>query len=49
MPLPSNFAGWATSLYAGEEDWNLEFSFFEVVIDLTDIGHGNAFVFSECI
>ncbi|KAM7505463.1 hypothetical protein LguiB_004367 [Lonicera macranthoides] len=33
--------GWATSLYAGESDWTNEFSFFEVVIDLTDVGHGH--------
>ncbi|XXG56483.1 hypothetical protein AAC387_Pa03g3878 [Persea americana] len=31
--------GWATSLFAGEGDWSYEFSFFEVVIDLTDAGH----------
>ncbi|XP_034693359.1 insulin-degrading enzyme-like 1, peroxisomal isoform X1 [Vitis riparia] len=31
--------GWATSLSAWEEDWTREFSFFEVVIDLTDAGH----------
>ncbi|XP_057982106.1 insulin-degrading enzyme-like 1, peroxisomal [Malania oleifera] len=31
--------GWATSLYAGEGDWTLEFSFFVVTIDLTDAGH----------
>ncbi|KAJ7976778.1 insulin-degrading enzyme-like 1, peroxisomal [Quillaja saponaria] len=31
--------GWATSLSAGEGDCNLDFSFFEVVIDLTDAGH----------
>ncbi|RVW16486.1 Insulin-degrading enzyme-like 1, peroxisomal [Vitis vinifera] len=31
--------GWATSLSAWEEDWTCEFSFFEVVIDLTDAGH----------
>ncbi|KAF3442698.1 hypothetical protein FNV43_RR16615 [Rhamnella rubrinervis] len=30
--------GWATSLFAGEDDW-IEFSFFQVVIDLTDAGH----------
>ena len=34
------FAGWATALYAGESDWGLDFSFFKVVIDLTDAGHG---------
>jgi insulysin len=33
-------AGWATGLSAGETDWALEFSFFKVVIDLTDVGHG---------
>jgi hypothetical protein len=33
-------AGWATGLSAGETDSALEFSFFEVVIDLTDVGHG---------
>ncbi|XP_054810331.1 insulin-degrading enzyme-like 1, peroxisomal isoform X2 [Prosopis cineraria] len=32
-------AGWATGLSAGESDWNLDFSFFKVVIDLTDAGH----------
>eukprot|EP00268_Persea_americana_P025603 TRINITY_DN2493_c0_g1_i10.p1 TRINITY_DN2493_c0_g1~~TRINITY_DN2493_c0_g1_i10.p1 ORF type:complete len:968 (-),score=137.62 TRINITY_DN2493_c0_g1_i10:400-3303(-) len=31
--------GWATALAAGEGDWTYEFSFFEVVIDLTDAGH----------
>ncbi|XP_048236137.1 insulin-degrading enzyme-like 1, peroxisomal isoform X2 [Ricinus communis] len=31
--------GWATSLFAGEEEWNQEFSFFKVIIDLTDDGH----------
>ncbi|GKV32544.1 hypothetical protein SLEP1_g41140 [Rubroshorea leprosula] len=31
--------GWATGLYASEGAWTLEFSFFEVVIDLTDAGH----------
>ncbi|XP_027068812.1 insulin-degrading enzyme-like 1, peroxisomal [Coffea arabica] len=31
--------GWATSLSAGEPDWTYEFSFFKVVIDLTDAGH----------
>lgn len=31
--------GWATSLSAGEGDWTLEFSFFKVVIELTDAGH----------
>ncbi|GLT40749.1 hypothetical protein SLA2020_148610 [Shorea laevis] len=30
--------GWATKLYAGERNWTLEFSFFTVVIDLTDAG-----------
>ena len=34
------FSGWATSLSAYEEYWTLEFSFFKVVIDLTDAGHG---------
>ena len=33
-------SGWATSLSAYEEYWTLEFSFFKVVIDLTDAGHG---------
>ena len=32
-------SGWATSLFAGEENL-IEFSFFRVVIDLTDAGHG---------
>ncbi|CAJ2671458.1 unnamed protein product [Trifolium pratense] len=31
--------GWATSLSAGESDLSLDFSFFKVVIDLTDAGH----------
>ncbi|KAI3873651.1 hypothetical protein MKW92_023418 [Papaver armeniacum] len=31
--------GWATYLYAGEEDWNNEFAFFEVTIVLTDAGN----------
>ncbi|XP_022743488.1 insulin-degrading enzyme-like 1, peroxisomal isoform X2 [Durio zibethinus] len=31
--------GWATGLSAGEGEWSLEFSFFNVVIDLTDAGH----------
>ncbi|KAL6530464.1 Insulin-degrading enzyme-like 1, peroxisomal [Orobanche minor] len=31
--------GWATSLYAGESDWTCDFSFFTVVIDLTEAGH----------
>ncbi|KAM7524511.1 hypothetical protein LguiA_014413 [Lonicera macranthoides] len=31
--------GWATSLSAGESDWTNEFSFFKVIIDLTDAGH----------
>ncbi|GKV32547.1 hypothetical protein SLEP1_g41143 [Rubroshorea leprosula] len=31
--------GWATGLYANEQKWTLEFSFFQVVIDLTDAGH----------
>ncbi|GFP92228.1 zinc-metallopeptidase peroxisomal [Phtheirospermum japonicum] len=31
--------GWATSLSAGESDWTNEFSFFKVVIDLTEAGH----------
>ncbi|XWS66351.1 hypothetical protein CRYUN_Cryun05aG0191800 [Craigia yunnanensis] len=30
--------GWATGLSAGEGEWTLEFSFFKVVIDLTDAG-----------
>ncbi|XP_024981042.1 insulin-degrading enzyme-like 1, peroxisomal isoform X2 [Cynara cardunculus var. scolymus] len=33
--------GWATSLSAGESDWTVEFSFFKVVIDLSDAGHAN--------
>ncbi|KAI3760627.1 hypothetical protein L1987_51025 [Smallanthus sonchifolius] len=33
--------GWANSLSAGESDWTLDFSFFKVVIDLTDAGHAN--------
>ncbi|VFQ78513.1 unnamed protein product [Cuscuta campestris] len=31
--------GWATSLSAGESDSTTEFSFFKIVIDLTDVGH----------
>ncbi|XP_010516363.1 PREDICTED: insulin-degrading enzyme-like 2 [Camelina sativa] len=31
--------GWATGLYAGEADWSMEYSFFNVSIDLTDAGH----------
>ncbi|KAK4281882.1 hypothetical protein QN277_013328 [Acacia crassicarpa] len=31
--------GWATGLSAGESDLNLDFSFFKVVVDLTDAGH----------
>ncbi|GLT37044.1 hypothetical protein SLA2020_113820 [Shorea laevis] len=30
---------WATGLSAGEGEWTSEFSFFNVVIDLTDAGH----------
>ncbi|XP_062187589.1 insulin-degrading enzyme-like 1, peroxisomal isoform X2 [Phragmites australis] len=30
--------GWAMSLEAGERDWSYEFSFFSVVIQLTDVG-----------
>ncbi|KDP26059.1 hypothetical protein JCGZ_21092 [Jatropha curcas] len=30
--------GWATRLFASEEEWNQEFSFFTVTIDLTDNG-----------
>lgn len=33
-------AGWATGLSAGESDWTMDFSFFKVVIDLSDAGHG---------
>jgi insulysin len=28
------------SLGAGEEDWNHDFSFFSVTIQLTDVGQG---------
>ncbi|CAA0837441.1 Zinc-metallopeptidase- peroxisomal [Striga hermonthica] len=31
--------GWATSLSAGESDWTFEYSFFKVVVDLTEAGH----------
>ncbi|EOA29315.1 hypothetical protein CARUB_v10025596mg [Capsella rubella] len=31
--------GWATGLYAGERNWTMEYSFFNVIIDLTDTGH----------
>ncbi|EEE67441.1 insulin-degrading enzyme-like 1, peroxisomal [Oryza sativa Japonica Group] len=31
--------GWAMSLYAWEGDWSYEFSFFNVVIQLTDVGY----------
>lgn len=34
------FSGWATGLFAGEGDWTSEYSFFDVVIELTDAGHG---------
>lgn len=40
-------AGWATSLSAGEADWTSEFSFFKVVIELTDAGHGSVLFFSQ--
>ncbi|GKV32550.1 hypothetical protein SLEP1_g41146 [Rubroshorea leprosula] len=30
--------GWATTLHAGEGNWTLEFSFFQVDIDLTNAG-----------
>ncbi|XP_071716303.1 insulin-degrading enzyme-like 1, peroxisomal [Rutidosis leptorrhynchoides] len=33
--------GWATSLSAGESEGTKEFSFFKVVIDLSDAGHAN--------
>lgn len=33
--------GWAMSLSAGEGDSNYEFSFFSVIIELTDAGHEN--------
>ncbi|MBA0759774.1 hypothetical protein Gotri_022609 [Gossypium trilobum] len=33
--------GWATGLSAGEGEWTSEFSFFNVVIDLTDAGQDN--------
>ena len=33
-------AVWATRLSAGESDWTGDFSFFVVVIDLSDVGHG---------
>lgn len=36
----STVAGWALSLEAGEGDWNFDYSFFSVVIELTDKGHG---------
>lgn len=35
-----NLVGWATGLSAGEGEWASEFSFFNVVIDLTDAGQG---------
>ncbi|PKA63852.1 Zinc-metallopeptidase, peroxisomal [Apostasia shenzhenica] len=31
--------GWALSLTAGEADWSFDYSFFSVVIELTDAGH----------
>uniref|UniRef100_A0ACD5UM50 Uncharacterized protein n=1 Tax=Avena sativa TaxID=4498 RepID=A0ACD5UM50_AVESA len=31
--------GWAMSLESGEGDWSYEFSFFSVIIQLTDVGH----------
>uniref|UniRef100_A0A2P2MBK7 Insulin-degrading enzyme-like 1, peroxisomal n=1 Tax=Rhizophora mucronata TaxID=61149 RepID=A0A2P2MBK7_RHIMU len=33
------YLGWATCLYATESDGTMEFSFFKVVIELTDAGH----------
>lgn len=33
-------AGWATGLYAGESDVTIDYSFFDVSVDLTDAGHG---------
>lgn len=33
-------AGWAMGLFAGEAACDLEFAFFNVIIDLTDAGHG---------
>ncbi|CAL9246037.1 unnamed protein product [Arabidopsis halleri] len=33
--------GWATSLYAGEAGCTMEYSFFNVSINLTDAGHEN--------
>jgi len=34
------YSGWAISLEAGEGDWSHDFSFFSVVIQLTDVGQG---------
>lgn len=34
-------AGWANSLSAGEIDSSLEYGFFMVAVELTDIGQGN--------
>ncbi|ESQ44327.1 hypothetical protein EUTSA_v10005770mg [Eutrema salsugineum] len=31
--------GWATGLYAGEGEWTMDYSFFNVSINLTDAGH----------
>ncbi|KAL0772553.1 hypothetical protein Bca101_037704 [Brassica carinata] len=31
--------GWATGLYAGESDVTIDYSFFDVSVDLTDAGH----------
>jgi len=34
------YSGWAMSLEAGEGDWSHDFSFFSVIIQLTDVGQG---------
>lgn len=39
MFLALKILGWATGLYAGEPDWTVEYSFFNVSINLTDACH----------
>ncbi len=37
-------AGWANSLSAGEIDSSLDFGFFMIAIELTDIGQGMTYI-----
>jgi secreted Zn-dependent insulinase-like peptidase len=37
-------AGWANSLSAGEIDSSLDFGFFMIAIELTDIGQGMRYI-----